>query len=108
MIDPDTAAQMLASRAAQTRRTEGEPESLAYSDIFAFNQGNISLIYVGHYLLERQANEVRWLEGLKGTEGFNLNPSVPFNPYCIYTLTPFIDVLYLRIWEVQRSKKCRN
>jgi pimeloyl-ACP methyl ester carboxylesterase len=64
MLDPDTAAQMLASRAAQTRRTEGEPQSLAYSDIFAFNQGNISLIYVGRYLLERQANEVRWLENL--------------------------------------------
>ena len=64
MLDPDTAEQMLASRAAQPRRTEGEPESLAYSDIFAFNQGNISLIYVGRYLLERQANEVRWLENL--------------------------------------------
>ena len=64
MLDPDTAAQMLALRAAQPRRTEGEPESLAYSDIFAFNQGNISLIYVGRYLLERQANEVRWLENL--------------------------------------------
>ena len=64
MLDPGTAAQMLALRAAQPRRTEGEPESLAYSDIFAFNQGNISLIYVGRYLLERQANEVRWLENL--------------------------------------------
>jgi pimeloyl-ACP methyl ester carboxylesterase len=64
MLDVDTAEQMLASRAARPRRTEGEPESLAYSDIFAFNQGNISLIYVGRYLLERQANEVRWLENL--------------------------------------------
>ena len=64
MLDPDTAQQMLAFRAAQPRSTEGEPESLAYSDIFAFNQGNISLIYVGRYLLERQANEVRWLENL--------------------------------------------
>ena len=64
MLDPCTAAQMLALRAAQPRRTEGEPESLAYSDIFAFHQGNISLIYVGRYLLERQANEVRWLENL--------------------------------------------
>jgi pimeloyl-ACP methyl ester carboxylesterase len=64
MLDTNTAEQMLASRAAQPRRTEGEPESLAYSDIFAFNQGNISLIYVGRYLLERQVNEVRWLENL--------------------------------------------
>jgi len=64
MLDTDTAERMLASRAAQARRTEGEPESLAYSDIFAFNQGNISLIFVGRYLLERQVNEVRWLENL--------------------------------------------
>ena len=41
----------------------GEPESLAYSDIFAFKQGNVSLIYVGRYF-ERQTNEVRWLENL--------------------------------------------
>jgi pimeloyl-ACP methyl ester carboxylesterase len=64
MLDSETSQQMLALRAAQPRPTEGEPESLAYSDIFAFNQGNISLIYVGRYLLERQANEVRWLENL--------------------------------------------
>jgi len=64
MLDVDTAERMLASRAAQDRRTEGEPESLAYSDIFAFKQGNLSLIYVGRYLLERQVNEVRWLENL--------------------------------------------
>ncbi len=64
MLDTETAEQMLALRAAQPRQTEGEPESLAYSDIFAFNQGNISLIYVGRYLLERQVNEVRWLENL--------------------------------------------
>ena len=64
MLDTATADRMLASRTTQPRRTEGEPESLAYSDIFAFKQGNVSLIYVGRYLLERQANEVRWLENL--------------------------------------------
>lgn len=64
MLDVDTAEQMLASRVTQPRRTEGEPESLAYSDIFAFKQGTLSLVYVGRYLLERQANEVRWLENL--------------------------------------------
>lgn len=64
MLDTETADQMLASRTNQPRRTEGEPEALAYSDIFAFRQGNLSLIYVGRYLLERQANEVRWLENL--------------------------------------------
>lgn len=64
MLDIDAAEQMIASRLAQARSTEGEPESLAYSDIFAFNQGNIAMVYVGRYLLERQANEVRWLENL--------------------------------------------
>ena len=64
MLDTATADQMLTFRVGQRRRTEGEPESLAFSDIFAFNQGNVSLIYVGRYLLERQANEVRWLENL--------------------------------------------
>ena len=64
MLGTDTAAEMLAFQAAQQRRTEGDPESLAFSDIFAFNQGNVSLIYVGRYLLERQANELRWLENL--------------------------------------------
>ena len=58
MLGTATADQMLTFRAEQRRRTEGEPESLAFSDIFAFNQGNVSLIYVGRYLLERQANEV--------------------------------------------------
>ncbi len=65
MLDVDTAERMLASRATQRRRMEGEPESLAYSDLFAFNQGNLSLIYVGRYLLERQANEITWLENLR-------------------------------------------
>lgn len=64
LLDTDAGERMIAARSAQPRRTEGEPESLAYSDIFAFNQGNISLLYVGRYLLERQANEVRWLENL--------------------------------------------
>lgn len=64
LLDAEAADRMIAARSAQPRRTEGEPESLAYSDIFAFNQGNVSLLYVGRYLLERQANEVRWLENL--------------------------------------------
>lgn len=64
LLDAEAADRMRAARSAQPRRTEGEPESLAYSDIFAFNNGNVSLLYVGRYLLERQANEVRWLENL--------------------------------------------
>lgn len=64
LLDAEAAERMIAARSAQPRRSEGEPESLAYSDIFAFNQGNVSLLYVGRYLLERQANELRWLENL--------------------------------------------
>ena len=64
LLDAEAGERMIAARAAQPRTTEGEPEALAFSDIFAFNQGNISLLYVGRYLLERQANEVRWLENL--------------------------------------------
>lgn len=64
LLDAETGERMIEARASQTRRTEGEPESLAYSDIFAFKEGNISLLYVGRYLLERQANEVRWLQNL--------------------------------------------
>ena len=64
LLDADAGERMIQARSAQPRRTEGEPESLAFSDIFAFNQGNISLLYVGRYLLERQVNETRWLEYL--------------------------------------------
>ena len=64
LLDADAGERMIQARSAQPRRTEGEPESLAFSDIFAFNQGNISLLFVGRYLLERQVNETRWLENL--------------------------------------------
>ncbi|MEE3299932.1 MAG: alpha/beta hydrolase [Pseudomonadota bacterium] len=64
LLDTNAGERMIQARSAQPRRTEGEPESLAFSDIFAFNQGNISLLYVGRYLLERQVNETRWLEYL--------------------------------------------
>jgi len=64
LLDAEAGPRMIEARAAQPRRTEGDPEALAFSDIFAFNEGNISLLYVGRYLLERQANETRWLENL--------------------------------------------
>ncbi len=64
LLDVESSERLMVARAAQPRVTEGEPESLAFSDIFAFKRGNISLITVGRYLLERQANEVRWLENL--------------------------------------------
>lgn len=64
LLDTEASQRMLAARTAQPRLTSGEPEALAYSDIFAFNNGNVSLIYVGRYLLEREANETRWLDNL--------------------------------------------
>tara|TARA_R110001592_G_scaffold44647_3_gene143445 strand:- start:1185 stop:2324 length:1140 start_codon:yes stop_codon:yes gene_type:complete len=64
LLDAQAGPRMIAARAAQARRTEGDPEALAYSDIFAFEDGNSALLYVGRYLLERQANESRWLENL--------------------------------------------
>ena len=64
LLDTEASERLISARSAVPRRTEGDPEALAYSDIFAFKKGNVSLLYVGRYLLERQANEVRWLENL--------------------------------------------
>ncbi len=64
LLDAEAAPRIIAARAAQARMTDGDPEALAFSDIFAFKDGNTSLLYVGRYLLERQANETRWLENL--------------------------------------------
>lgn len=64
LLDTQASERLIAARSAVPRRTEGDPEAVAYSDIFAFKQGNVSLLYVGRYLLERQANELRWLENL--------------------------------------------
>lgn len=64
LLDAEAGPRMIETQAAQPRVTEGNPESIAYSDIFAFNDGRRALLYVGRYLLERQANEVRWLENL--------------------------------------------
>ena len=44
--------------------TEGDPQAFAYSDIFKFNDGDSTLLYVGRYLLERAENEFRWLDNL--------------------------------------------
>ena len=64
LLDTQASERLISARSAVPRRTEGDPEAVAYSDIFAFKKGNVSLLYVGRYLLERQANEVRWLENL--------------------------------------------
>ncbi len=52
-------------REPQPRRTEGTTQQLANADIQAFNDGAGARLYVGKYLLERAANEYRWLDNLR-------------------------------------------
>jgi pimeloyl-ACP methyl ester carboxylesterase len=52
-------------RQVPPRRTEGTPQQLARADIQAFNDGAGARVYVGKYLLERAANEYRWLDNLR-------------------------------------------
>lgn len=44
---------------------EGDPVRVAYADIEAFNDGIGARLHVGKYLLERAANEYRWLDNLR-------------------------------------------
>ncbi|MBT5720475.1 MAG: alpha/beta hydrolase [Gammaproteobacteria bacterium] len=64
LLDAQRGPALIASRKAAPRITEGNPESLAYSDIFKFNDGDSALLHVGRYLLERAENEFRWLDNL--------------------------------------------
>ena len=61
LLDPVRGPAETARRQAQPRRTEGTPVQLAYADIQAFNDGIGARLGVGKYLLERVANEYRWL-----------------------------------------------
>ncbi len=64
LLDPVRGPEATARRKAQPRRTEGTPVQVAYADIQAFNDGIGARLGVGKYLLERAANEYRWLENL--------------------------------------------
>ncbi len=64
LLDEERGPAMIAARKAAPRMTEGNPQALAYSDIFKFNDGDSALLHVGRYLLERAENETRWLENL--------------------------------------------
>lgn len=64
LLDAERGPQLINQRSALPRLTSGDPEAVAYSDITAFNNGTAALLHVGRYLLERAANEVRWLENL--------------------------------------------
>jgi pimeloyl-ACP methyl ester carboxylesterase len=52
-------------RPTRPRVTEGTPQQVANADIQAFNDGIGARFYVGKYLLERAANEYRWLDNLR-------------------------------------------
>lgn len=64
LLDPVMGPEATARNQARPRRTEGTPEQLANADIAAFNDGIGARLGVGKYLLERVANEYRWLENL--------------------------------------------
>jgi len=64
LLDAERGPAMIAARKAAPRMTEGDPQALAYSDIFKFNDGDSALLHVGRYLLERAENEFRWLDNL--------------------------------------------
>lgn len=64
LLDAERGPEMIAARKAQPRLTEGDPVSVAYADIFKFNDGDSALLHVGKYLLERAENEFRWLDNL--------------------------------------------
>ena len=57
--------ELIREQQARPRATEGTPRQVAYADIQAFNDGIGARLYVGKYLLERTANEYRWLDNLR-------------------------------------------
>ena len=65
LLDLNDGPAQVALMKAKPRLTEGDPMGVADADIMAFNDGLGALLHVGRYLLERQANEHRWLDNLK-------------------------------------------
>ena len=57
--------ELIRERQAQPRVTQGTPEQVGSADIRAFNDGIGAQLYIGKYLLERAANEYRWLDNLR-------------------------------------------
>ncbi len=64
LLDPERGPAAIAELQARPRLTEGSPAAVAYADIYAFNDGIGARLHVGKYLLERVANEYRWLDNL--------------------------------------------
>ena len=64
VLDPVRGPEYIAELKARPRLTEGDAEDVAFADIQAFNDGVGVRLHIGKYLLERAANETRWLENL--------------------------------------------
>jgi pimeloyl-ACP methyl ester carboxylesterase len=65
ILDPARGAAAIEAARSRPRLTEGDPVRVAYVDIEAFNDGIGARLHVGRYLLERAANEYRWLANLQ-------------------------------------------
>lgn len=64
LLDPVRGPALIERMRAAPRLTAGAPVDVAYADIQAFNDGIGARLHVGKYLLERAANEERWLANL--------------------------------------------
>ena len=64
LLHPQRGPEAIARLKALPRQTDGDPVQVAYADIHAFNDGIGARLHVGKYLLERAANETRWLDNL--------------------------------------------
>ena len=50
LLDPVRGNARIQARKSVPRMTRGNPEALAYADIFKFNDGDSALIHVARYL----------------------------------------------------------
>jgi pimeloyl-ACP methyl ester carboxylesterase len=64
LLHPVQGLEQIAELKARPRLTSGPERWVINADIHAFNDGIGARLYVGKYLLERAANEHRWLENL--------------------------------------------
>ena len=64
LLHPTQGPEQITELKAQPRITSGPERRVVNADLHAFNDGIGARLYVGKYLLERAANEHRWLENL--------------------------------------------
>ncbi|MFM1896162.1 MAG: hypothetical protein RLZZ385_1236 [Pseudomonadota bacterium] len=103
LLDPVRGPEAIARLKAQPRLTEGDPVQVAYADIHAFNDGIGARLHVGKYLLERAANETRWLDNLHRSPiptGYLWGLLDPVNPVRIAN---HVWATYLNDREVESS-----